>query len=268
MLNYEVYVTTGPVTTSSQGLKGCSMRTRIAAIGVVGVLLTTLSSVAAAQPRTTPATIDVTCHGYDEGATLAYNCIPVASQQHLLATFVPAVGSACNGGQVAEFPPGRIVFQIRCDDTGTGAPPTTPMPAGWTASGRGPNFFTKPINAVRVRIRSSFSGSSANFIVWCRTPSNSLVVNELIGSRWDNNGTEGVYRMANCTEVEVSTDQNAQWWLSQESGTAFTPPRSWTSVTGTEGDLSVDALAALAKAIDIERSVPVEVLSGPFGTTR
>ena len=129
---------------------------------------------------------------------------------------------------------------------------------GWTASGRGPNFFTKPINAVRVRIRSSFSGDGANFIVWCRTPSTSLVVNELIGSGFGNNGTEGVYRMANCTEVEVDTDQNVQWWLSQESGTAFTPPRSWTHVTGTEGDLSVDALAALAKATDIERSVPVQ----------
>ena len=80
MLDHEVCVATGPVTTSGQGLEGCSMRTRIAAIGVVGVLLTTLSSVAAAQPPTTPATIDVTCHGYDEGATRAYNCIPVASQ--------------------------------------------------------------------------------------------------------------------------------------------------------------------------------------------
>ena len=103
------------------------MLTRIAAAIVVGVLLIALSP-ASAQPPTDPATIDVTCHGYDEGATRAYNCIPVASQQHLLATFVPPVGSACNGGQVAEFPPGRIVFQIRCDDAegGTGPPTTTP----------------------------------------------------------------------------------------------------------------------------------------------
>ena len=33
----------------------------------------------------------------------------------------------CNGGKVAEFPPGRIVFQIRCDDSGgTTDPPTPP----------------------------------------------------------------------------------------------------------------------------------------------
>ena len=231
------------------------MRTRIAA--AVGVLLVALSS-ASAQPPTTPATIDVTCHGYDEGATRAYNCIPVASQQHLLATFVPAVGSVCNGGQVAEFPPGRIVFQIRCDDTGTNPPPTTPVPAGWSASGRGPNFFTKPIGAVRVRIRSSFSGNAGNFVVWCRAPESNLIVNELIGSGFGNTGTDGIYRMANCTDVEVDTEQGAQWWFSQESGTAFTPPRSWTHVTGAGGDLSVDALAALAKAAETERVSPVQ----------
>ena len=101
------------------------MHGRIAAV-VVSVLFVALSP-ASAQPPTTPATIDVTCHGYDEGATRAYNCIPVAHQQHLLATFVPAVGSACNGGKVAEFPPGRIVFQIRCDDSGAAGP--TPQPA-------------------------------------------------------------------------------------------------------------------------------------------
>ena len=88
------------------------------------VLAALLPPPAHAQSPTVPPSIDVTCHGYDEGATRAYNCIPVASQQRLLGTFVPPVGSACNGGKVAEFPPGRIVFQIRCDDNGGGAPPT------------------------------------------------------------------------------------------------------------------------------------------------
>ena len=235
------------------------MQTRSAVVGVVVGVVVALSSPAGAQPPTTPATIDVTCYGYDEGATRAYNCIPVASQQHLLATFVPPVGSACNGGQVAEFPPGRIVFQIRCDDSDAGAPSTTPTPAGWSASGQGPNFFTKPIDAVRVRIRSSFSGNAGNFIVWCRAPSQDLIVNELIGSGFGNTGTEGVYRMANCTDVEVDTEQNAQWWFTQESGTAFTPPRSWTNATGAGADLSIDALVALAKAAETERAFPVQV---------
>ena len=96
-------------------------------VAVVGALLAASSSALAQTVPTTPATIDVTCHGYDEGATRAYNCIPVAHQQPLLATFVPPVGSVCNGGRVAEFPPGRIVFQIRCDDTGN-VDPTPPPP--------------------------------------------------------------------------------------------------------------------------------------------
>ncbi|MDE2904785.1 MAG: hypothetical protein OXQ28_01735, partial [Acidobacteriota bacterium] len=66
--------------------------------------------------RTAPPTLDFTCHGYVEpGGTRAYNCIPAAAQQHYMRTFVPLPGSPCNQGSVQEFPPGRIVFQIRCD---------------------------------------------------------------------------------------------------------------------------------------------------------
>ena len=108
------------------------MTRQILTVGAASaVLFLALATASGAQPPTNPPRIDVTCHGYDEGATRAYNCIPVASQQHLLATFVPPVGSACNGGQVAEFPPGRIVFQIRCDDDGTGPTTPTPTPADY-----------------------------------------------------------------------------------------------------------------------------------------
>ena len=102
------------------------MRNRIVVAVSVGLLAASSSVIAQTVP-TTPATIDVTCHGYDEGQTRAYNCIPVAHQQPLLATFVPPVGAVCNGGRVAEFPPGRIVFQIRCDDTGN-VDPLPPPP--------------------------------------------------------------------------------------------------------------------------------------------
>ena len=102
------------------------MLTRTVVAAVAGVLLFVLPPADAQTVPTTPATIDVTCHGYDEGATRAYNCIPVAHQQPLLATFIPPVGAVCNGGNVAEFPPGRIVFQIRCDDSGNVTDPPTP----------------------------------------------------------------------------------------------------------------------------------------------
>ena len=85
----------------------------------------TRDMVSAASVRTAPPTLDFTCHGYDEGATRAYNCIPVPEQQHHMRTFVPPVGSACDRGSVQEFPPGRIVFQIRCRDV-AGPPPPPP----------------------------------------------------------------------------------------------------------------------------------------------
>ena len=71
--------------------------------------------------RTAPPTLDFTCHGYVEAGARAYNCIPAPEQQHHMRTFVPRPGSPCNQGSVQEFPPGRIVFQIRCRDASGGA---------------------------------------------------------------------------------------------------------------------------------------------------
>ena len=85
------------------------------------------ASVRNAATRTRPLTLDFTCHGYIErGGTRAYNCIPDPSQQHHMWTFVPPVGSACDAGSIAEFPPGRIVFQIRCRDSDVTLPPPPP----------------------------------------------------------------------------------------------------------------------------------------------
>ena len=198
---------------------------------------------------TTPPTLDLTCHGYDEGATRAYNCIPVPSQQHHMGTFVPAVGSACDQGSIAEFPAGRIVFQIRCRDGSLG------QSAAWWHSGQGPGFFVKPTGTPRVWVRTSFLGSSVHLSVWCRAPQENLVVNELLGTSWGNDGTSGIYGMAGCREVEVDTaGEDLQWWFAQElAATALTPPRSWEQVTGADSALPVEALQDLATAAELER---------------
>ena len=112
------------------------MRTLVVATMIVATVA--FHSPSAQQP-TNPATLDFTCHGYDEGNTRAYNCIPDAASESSMPTFVPPVGSTCNGGRIDEFPAGRLVFQIRCQE-------------GWTRSGTGPDFFSKPIGATRVRI--------------------------------------------------------------------------------------------------------------------
>ena len=203
--------------------------------------------------RTSPLTLDFTCHGYDEGATRAYNCIPAPSQQHLMRTFVPVVGSACDQGSIAEFPAGRIVFQIRCRDNSPG------QSAAWSYSGQGPASFAKPIDTPRVWLRTSFSGSSVHLSVWCRAPQESLVVNELLGTSWGNDGTNGIYGMAGCSEVEVDTagGEDLHWWFTQElAATALTPPRSWEQVTGAGRALPAEGRQDLATAVELERLWP------------
>ena len=219
------------------------MRFRFVAV-VFGLLLP--SPADAQSSPTVPATITLTCYGYDGGPVRAYNCIPLPHLQPLMRTFVPPPGAPCNQGSVKEFPPGRIVFQIRCQDTDGGG--TTQ--ASWSASGRGPSYFDKPINVARVRIKSRFSGYSGNFVVWCRSPSTDLIVNELIGTAWGNDGTVGIYRMANCTEV--NTEQTASWTFTQEGGTALTPTRTWLGITGAM-NLSAAARPALVRAVEVER---------------
>ncbi len=234
----------------------------IRTLAVVGVVLFALQSAAAQQP-TVPSALDFTCHGYDEGATRAYNCIPAAGQESMMPTFVPPVGSTCNGGRIDEFPAGRLVFQIRCQEAGGGFPaPGTPGGA-WSRSGTGSEVFRKPVGVVRVRARSSYSGEAAIFVVYCRSmpelgsgSPKTPIVNEVLGSGVGNDGSEGIYQMANCPEIElVTVPQNVRWWISQESGsTAYTPSRSWANVTGAGGGLSAEALAALARATEVERS--------------
>ena len=228
------------------------MHTRITVvIGVVVGLALGAVVIVAQTTRTVPPTLDFTCHGYVNALVYAYNCIPAPEQQHHMRTFVPPVGSPCNEGKVitTSDQPDRIVFQIRCRDTG--APPP---PAGWTKTGTGPSVFSKPIGVERVRITSRFSGSAGNFIVECVSPRHSLVVNELIGSSFGNDGTTGIYRMEECAEVEVDTEQTASWEFRQEGGrTAFSPIRSWTGVTGVGLDWSAKALASLATAVETER---------------
>lgn len=86
---------------------------------IVTAIVTVFSLPSFAQQRTVPAQLDFTCHGFDEGSTRAYNCIPAEGQEQSMSTFVPPVGSTCNGGRIDEFPAGRRVFQIRCQQPNT-----------------------------------------------------------------------------------------------------------------------------------------------------
>ena len=85
------------------------------------------------------------------------------------------------------------------------------------------------------------------------------MVNELLGTSWGNDGTNGIYGMAGCHEVEVDTGggEDLQWWFTQElAATALTPPRSWEHATGSGRVLPAEALQDLATAADLEQFWP------------
>ena len=81
------------------------------------------------------------------------------------------------------------------------------------------------------------------------------MVNELLGTSWGNDGTNGIYGLADCSEVEVDTGgQDLQWWFTQDlAATALTPPRSWEQVGGAGGALPPEARQNLATAAELER---------------
>ena len=82
------------------------------------------------------------------------------------------------------------------------------------------------------------------------------MVNELLGTSWGNDGTNGIYGMAGCREVEVDTGggEDLQWWFTQDlAATALTPPRSWEKVSGGGRALSAEARQDLATAVELER---------------
>ena len=67
---------------------------------------------------------------------------------------------------------------------------------------------------------------------------------ELLGASWGNDGTNGIYGMAGCSQVEVDTGAagDVQWGFTQEpAATALWPPRSWQQVTGAGGALPLEA---------------------------
>ena len=99
-----------------------------------------------------------------------------------------------------EFPPGRIVFQVRCRDYVAG------QSASRSNAGRESDAFEAPAAPPRSWIRAAFAGASAHFAVWCDTPEGErLVVNELLGTAWENDGASGLHDLAGCGRVRVNT---------------------------------------------------------------
>ena len=182
-----------------------------------------------AQEPTVPSMLNFTCHGYDEGVTRAYNCIPAAGHEGSMSTFVPPVGSSCNGGRIDEFPAGRLVFQIRCQVLpvidlrtallnervdGLEAVRRLQRPAQheggtWSVSGSGPSVIPIPDGVRTIKIHGEYRGRGENFVVWCGLTGNSggLLVNEILGTGSDYNTTyDGVHTNTRSYSVRGQPD--------------------------------------------------------------
>ena len=223
-----------------------------------GALWLGMGSVVGAQRTPTdPSRTWIYCWGYHESAGRQYHCVSSEARQPIMASFLPAEGTRCDG-RIRGYSRGRTGIQLDCDD------------GAWTKSGTGDDFFTKPGSAVRVRITTSYSGESANFQVYCETHDDRrrIVVNELLGTRWENAGTEGVYRMVGifspCIEVDVMVNpvednSRVSWTFRQlDALVAYSPPRHWSHVTGVGLDLDAEALQHLAIAVENERAGAAE----------
>ena len=230
---------------------------RIAVLSILlAVLLVVLGrpDIAAAQTTPTdPSKAWIYCWGYHVSEGQRYNCVSSVERQPIMESFLPAEGTSCSA-RIRGFSLERTGLQLDCGVEDLN-------PSAWFKAGEGSDYFTKPASAVRVRITSSFSGRSENFIVRCEGPSGSQkgIVNELVGSAWDNSGTAGVYRMLtydeSCTKVEV-TANGVEWTFRHlDAATAYSPPRYWSHVTGVGMELSPEALQHLAIAAETERSV-------------
>ena len=214
------------------------MRRMLNVIAGVFVIVSAAAAQVAAQPPTAPPTVDFTCHGYVEAdrGTRAYNCVPKPSQQHLMRTFVPAPGSWCSEGIIDEFPPGRIVFQIRCFETGATPPPPPPQSPVWVREGSGPVILNLPARISRIRIEGTYTGDFQWFEVWCGTALNlgGVIVDEALGTDWDTIGTRysGVHstlRLYNgrgepCREITIPRSLAIDWKISEVPASMLLPP--------------------------------------------
>lgn len=230
---------------------------RITGIALMLAVCLLVAAPATAQPQTDPPTIVFTCHGYDEGTTRAYNCIPAANEQHLMARFVPPVGARCDQGSVAEFPAGRLVFQIRCfEDPNAGGGSGTPGPGKqlWSAAGQGSMTLSKPEDAARVRLRVEYrAGQSEHIALFCLVPNHVLITVLPVGTYWGAAATTRIIHMPLCTRLTVETDREVAWWLTEElGGTAASLQRDWTQEPG-NSDWPAKALADLAVVTELQR---------------
>ena len=105
---------------------------------------------------------------------------------------------ACGGGSTAPTP--------------IPTPPPTTLPAIFTIAGSGDNVFDLPTRITRIKITGTYGGFSANFIVWI---AGRLIVNELMGTAWNQTAFEGTYLLTAGGVVEVKQSSGVGWTFTE-----------------------------------------------------
>ena len=104
---------------------------------------------------------------------------------------------------------------VACGGGSPTAPPTTPpttLPAIFTISGTGDNVFNLPTRIDRIKITGTFSGFAGNFIVWI---AGRLVVNELMGTGFNQTVFEGTYLITAGGTVQITNSTGVTWTFTE-----------------------------------------------------
>ncbi len=74
---------------------------------------------------------------------------------------------------------------------GTIAPPL--VVGAWSASGTGSRLLDLPTRIELIRITGEYDGASEHFAVWCGSDRSGLIVDELMGTVWDQTRFSGIF---------------------------------------------------------------------------
>lgn len=92
--------------------------------------------------------------------------------------------------------------------TGAGNLDNTPV---FSRTGSGDSVFDLPSHVTRVRIQGTYTAFSSNFIVRI---SGSLVVNELLGTGWNQTSFDGTYQVTPGT-VQITNSSGVSWTFTE-----------------------------------------------------
>jgi hypothetical protein len=172
--------------------------------GRVGVGTSTSQSININNTGNSPMTvtgISGPC-GASFRATWTNGVIPGPGTQNTTVTFAPTAPQDCSGTLTvaADFTSGTNTFPVVAIGTLDGVPI-------FTRVGSGDTVFDLPSYVTRIRITADYTAFTSNFIVRI---GGRLVVNELVGTAYNQTHFDGTYAISGGT-VEITNSSGVRW---------------------------------------------------------